>query len=181
MLLCSHKELCGVGLNEMKTELFESSGQEMEHFLHQFIYYSGDEGVVESTRLSGDPSMEIPQKFVRPERLRFFELLDPQFNHFSNILKSFFDLSHLIKRLPFVIVAVSVPLNDQTRSFSVFLSQFFCYCYRIDCQIFHGNLDAVVAINTWVQNFSCKCTGLVGGYYVLVEIVPPSYLISRMK
>lgn len=180
MLFCCHKELCEVGLNEMKTELLESSGQEMENFFHQFIDYSGDERIVESTRLSGDPSMEISQKFVCPERLCIFKLLDPQFYHFSNILKSFFDLSHFIKRFPFVII-VGVPLDNQTCSFSVFLSQFLGDGYGVDCQVFHGDLNAIVAINTWVQNFSCEYARLIGGYYVLVEIVPPSNLISRMK
>ena len=69
----------------------------MKHFLHQLINQTSKQGVVKGAGLRGDPLVEVSEELIGPERLTFFELLNPYLNHFSDVLKRFLHLRDLIK------------------------------------------------------------------------------------
>ena len=151
----------------------------MEYFFHELVDKSGDERIIECSWLSGDPSVEVSDEFVSPKGLSLFELFDPQFNHFSDILKCFFDLTHFIQRFP--LIGSVITFNDQTSGFSILQAQFFSNGDCVDSQIFHDDLDTVVAIDAWVDDFSGESMRLVGGNQIGVEFVPPSDLICWVQ
>ena len=163
----------------MQTQQLQPSGEQVEHLLHEFVDQPSQERVVEGSGVGGDPSVEVPEKFVRAEGLALLELFDPQSDHFSDILKSFLDLTHLIQRLP--LGAVGVALHHQPRSLPILHSQILSNCHCIHRQILHRHLDAVIAVDARIDYFSCESGGFVGGGELAVEIVPPSYLVPRVE
>jgi hypothetical protein len=61
----------------MQAELFKSSGEEVEHFFHEFVDQSGEQGVVEGSGLGGYPLVKVFEQITGTLRLVLFVLLHP--------------------------------------------------------------------------------------------------------
>ena len=162
----------------MQAQLLQSSGKQMEHFLHEFVDKSRNEWVIKRSWLSCDPSMEIPEEFIGPKWLCLLELFDPKSNHFPDILKCFFNLTHFIKRFPFARICIS--FDDQSCSFPILHSQILCNGHSVDSQVFHGDFNTVIAINARIDDFSSESSWFVGSGELWIKIIPPSDLIPRV-
>ena len=64
VLLSRHQQLSKIGINYVNTQLFQSSSQEVEDSLHKIVDQSSEQRVVERSRLSANPAVEVFKQFI---------------------------------------------------------------------------------------------------------------------